>query len=120
MGANEAALSKSSLGCARFADFLQNVSERQILWSLCSVVFHALTLKSPIQTSLSLASKLQVCVRSGEKCQKFRETSIPLGANETALTKPSQRRDVRLYLVADPLGGGHASILLRVKKMMAI
>ena len=39
----------------------------KILWSLCLVVFHALTLKHPIQTSLSVASKLQVCVCSGEK-----------------------------------------------------
>ena len=48
------------LGCARFAEFLQNFSELQILWSLCSVVFHALTLESPIQTSLSVAPELQV------------------------------------------------------------
>ena len=31
---------------------LQNFSERQILWSLCSVLFYALTLRLPIQTSL--------------------------------------------------------------------
>ena len=55
---------------ARFPEFWQNFSERQILWSLCSVVFLALTLKLPIQTSLSLP----VCVRSGENCQKFRKT----------------------------------------------
>ena len=61
--------------CARFPEILQNFSECQILWSLCSVVFHALTLKLPIQTSLSVAPKLQVCVRSGEKCQKFWKTS---------------------------------------------
>ena len=48
------------------------------LWSMCSVVFHALTLKFAIQTSLSIAPKLQVCVRSGEKCRKFRKTSTPL------------------------------------------
>ena len=35
--------------------FLQNSSEHQILWSLCSVVFYAFTLKLPIQTSLSVA-----------------------------------------------------------------
>ena len=29
-----------------------NFSERQILWSLCSVVFVAFTLRLPIQTSL--------------------------------------------------------------------
>ena len=66
------------LGSACFPEFLQNVSERQILWSLCSVVFHAITLKLPIQTSLSVVPKFQVCVRSGEKCQIFRKTSTPL------------------------------------------
>ena len=40
-------------GWARFAEILQSFSERQILWSLCLVVFHALTLKLPIQTSLT-------------------------------------------------------------------
>ena len=30
-------------GCAWFPEFLQNFSERQILWSLCLVVFHVLT-----------------------------------------------------------------------------
>ena len=49
--------------CARFAEFLQNCSERQILWRMCLVVFYALTLKLPIQTSLSVAPKLQVQVK---------------------------------------------------------
>ena len=40
-------------GCARFLEIMQNFREHQILWRLCSVVFHALTLKFPIQTSLS-------------------------------------------------------------------
>ena len=62
------------LGCACFPEFLQNFSERWILWSLCLVVFHALTLKLPIQTSLSVVPKLQVSMRSGEKCQNFRRT----------------------------------------------
>ena len=53
-------------GCARFPEFLQNVSERQILWNLCSVVFHVLTLNLPIQTSLSVALKLPVSLRSVE------------------------------------------------------
>ena len=39
-----------SLGCGRLGEFLQNFSECQILWSLCSVVFHALTLRLHIQT----------------------------------------------------------------------
>ena len=32
-------------GCARFPKILQNFSERQILWSLCSVVFHAFVIE---------------------------------------------------------------------------
>ena len=43
------------LRCARFPEFLQNFSERQILWRMCLVDFHASTLKLPIQTSLSVA-----------------------------------------------------------------
>ena len=66
------------LGHACFPKFLQNFSECQILWSLCSVVFHALQLKLPIQTPLSVMPKLQVCVLSGEKCKNFRKTSTPL------------------------------------------
>ena len=66
------------LGCALCAEILQNFSEHQILWSLCSVVFLAFTLKLPIQTLHSVTPELQVCVRSGEKCQKFRNTSTPL------------------------------------------
>ena len=58
-----------------FPEFLQNFSECQILWSLCLVIFHALTLKLPIQTSLSVAPKLPVSLRSGEKCENFRKTS---------------------------------------------
>ena len=67
-----------ALGCARFPEILQNFSERQILWNLCSVVFHALTLRFPVQTSLSVAPKLPVCVPSGEKCQNFSKTSTSL------------------------------------------
>ena len=51
------------LRCAHFADFLQNYSERQIFLKLCSVVFHALTLKLPIQTSLFVAPELPVSLR---------------------------------------------------------
>ena len=39
-------------------EILQNFSEPQILWSLCPVVFHALTMKLPIQISLSVVLKL--------------------------------------------------------------
>ena len=66
-----------SQGCARFAESLQNFSERQILWSLCSVVFRALTSKLPNQTSLSVAPKLPVSLSSAENCHKFRKTSTP-------------------------------------------
>ena len=48
------------LGCARFPKFLENFSGRQILLSLCSVVFQALTLKLSIQASLSVSPKLPV------------------------------------------------------------
>ena len=44
----------ANLGCARFPEFLQNFSKRQILWSLCLVVFHVFTLKLPIQISISM------------------------------------------------------------------
>ena len=67
------------MGCARFAQNLQNFSERQILWSLCSVVFHALTLKSLIQTSLSVAPKLPVSLTLAENCRKFRKRVHPRG-----------------------------------------
>ena len=39
--------------CSFFPEFLHNFTECQILWSLYSV-FHAFTLKLPIQTSLSV------------------------------------------------------------------
>ena len=65
------------LRCARFAEILQNYSECQILWSLCSVVFRALTLKFPIQTSLSVVPKLPVSLSSTENRRKLRETSTP-------------------------------------------
>ena len=39
-------------GSACFPESLQNFSESQILWSFSLVVFHASTLKLPIQNSL--------------------------------------------------------------------
>ena len=66
------------LGCARFPEFVQNLSERQISWSLCSVVFHAFALKLPIQTSISVVSELPVSLSSHAKCPNFRKTSTPL------------------------------------------
>ena len=66
-----------ALGCARFAEFLQNFSERQILWSLCSVVFLAFTLRLPKQLSLSVAPKLPVFLRSGEIYGEFSKTNTP-------------------------------------------
>ena len=44
--------------------FCWNFSERQILWSLCSVDFHTLTLQLPIQTPHSVAPELQDFVSS--------------------------------------------------------
>ena len=60
-------------GCARFAEFLQNVSECQILSSLCSVVFHALTLKLAIQTLLFVAPELPISLSSLVKMSRFQE-----------------------------------------------
>ena len=65
-------------GCARFPEILQNFSERQFLWSLCLVFSFAFALKLSIQTLNSVAPKLPVCLRSGEKCEIFRKTSTPL------------------------------------------
>ena len=65
--------------CALFAEILQNFSELQILWSLCSVVFRALILKFLIQTSLSVAPKFPVSLSSAENCHKFRKTNTPQG-----------------------------------------
>ena len=69
---------QSVLGCACFPEFVQNFSERQILWSLCSVVFLTFTLRLPIQTSLSVVPELSVSLSSHEKCPNFRKTSTPL------------------------------------------
>ena len=66
------------LGRARFPEFTQNFSERQILWSFCSVDFHTLTLQLPIQTPHFVAPELQVFVSSLENCPNFRKTSTLL------------------------------------------
>ena len=66
-------------GSARFSQFVQNFSERQILWSLRSVVFHAFALKLPIQTSVSVAPKLPVSLSSHEKMSKFQENVLTPG-----------------------------------------
>ena len=50
--------------CSGVCSFCWNFSERQILWSLCSVDFHTLTLQLPIQTLHSVAPELQVFVSS--------------------------------------------------------
>ena len=60
---------------ARFPEIVQNFSERKILLSLCSIIFFAFALRLPIQTSLSVAPKLQVSLCSGGNCQKIRKTS---------------------------------------------
>ena len=63
----------------RFPEFLQNFRECQILWNLCLVVFLTFTLRLLIQTSLSVAPKLQVWVRSGENCENVRKTNTSHG-----------------------------------------
>ena len=60
-----------------FPDFVKNSCECQILWSLCSVDFHTLTLQLPIQTPHSVAPELQVFVSSLQNCQNFSKTSTP-------------------------------------------
>ena len=67
-----------SLGCAHFPGFLQNFSERQILWSLCSIVFHALTPELPIQTSLSVAPELPVSLVHMKNVQILGKREHPL------------------------------------------
>ena len=54
------------------------------------LVFLAFTLKLPIQTSLSVATKLQVCVCLGEKCRIFRKTSTLLIKVDDILTVKEQ------------------------------
>ena len=68
-----------ALGFACFPEFVQNFSEHQILWSLCLLVFHALTLRLPIQTSLSL--------RSHEKSPNFRKRAHPREVGTPSLGK---------------------------------
>ena len=63
--------------CARFPEILQTFSERQILWSLCLVDFHTLTLQLSIQTLHSMVPELQVFVGSLENRQNFSKTSTP-------------------------------------------
>ena len=75
----------SARGCARFPEILQNFSERQILWNLCSVGFHAFTMRFPIQTSLSVAPILPIFACSGEKCENFSKTSTPHGEGRGVL-----------------------------------
>ena len=52
------------LGCACFAEMLQNCMACQVFGIMCSIVSHALTLKLPIQTVLSLAPTCSVFWRA--------------------------------------------------------
>ena len=83
-------------GCARFPEFLQNFSERQIFMQFLfgSLFFLAVALKLPIQTLLSVAPKLSVCLRSGEKCENFRKTSTPRGLFHPGVCSFSQNLDI--------------------------
>ena len=57
---------------AGVCSFCWNITERHILWSLCSVDFHTLTLQLPIQTQHSVALELpSFC----EFTQNFSKTS---------------------------------------------
>ena len=66
-----------SSGVCSFPEFTQNVRGRQILWRLCSVDFHTLTLQLPIQTPHFVAPELQVFASSLENCPNLRKTSTP-------------------------------------------
>ena len=55
---------RADQGCATFPEFLQNFTECQILWILCSVVFHTFTLKMLFQTSHSIAPTRSVLWRT--------------------------------------------------------
>ena len=60
-----------------FLNFCKILVSTRFLWRMCPVVFHALTLELPIQTSLSVAPELPVYLSSAEKCEKVSETSTP-------------------------------------------
>ena len=69
-----------TLGCVCFPEFFQNFSERQILWSLCLVDFLPLTLKLPIQTSLSVVPNSQfVYVHVKNVKISGKQVCIPVG-----------------------------------------
>ena len=92
--------------CARFPEIVQNFREHQMLWSLCSLVFLALILNSPIQTSLSVGPKLQVSLSSHEKCGEFWKTRASLVYGDTPL--PLENGDVKfpsgtLYRSTNPM-----------------
>ena len=80
----------TGLGCARFPEFTQNFSERQILWSLCSVDFHTLTLQLPIQTLHSVEPELQVfgssLENSGKRAHPLTPAIIKLPVSNERLT----------------------------------
>ena len=65
---------QQNTGVCSFSWNFANFSECRILWSMCSVVVHAFTLKLSIQTSRSVAPKLPVFARS---CENFSKTSTP-------------------------------------------
>ena len=69
---------------------MQNFSEHHILWSLCSVDFHTLTLQLPIQTLYSVAPELQVFVSSLQNCQNFSKTNTPWGGHADLKSKKSK------------------------------
>ena len=62
-----------------FLNFLQNFSEFQILFSMCLRVFLAFTLRLSIQTLLSVAPKLRVCVHLGENVKILPSHNLACG-----------------------------------------
>ena len=46
--------------------------------NFCKILVCVLTLKLPMETSLSVVPKLPVSLRSGENCENFRKTNTPL------------------------------------------
>ena len=58
-------------------------------------------MKFPIQTSLSVVTKLPVCVRSGEKCQKFRKTSTPPKLGKPRINKKQHHHVPSRYITGN-------------------
>ena len=60
-------------GCVHFAEILQNCVVCQFFGRMCSVVFHAFTLKLPIKILPSVAPNLPVSARPDKKSRNSRK-----------------------------------------------